>query len=581
MEDVSVKKRESGASAVQYKNKSPKRLRIITVAVIIALIALNAFISVMTDADLWYIDLTLPRYKNTDSGLYTLSDACRELIGNDSIPLIEKVNRERAERGEDPIKLNIIFCADKDHIEGDPMMRYVNMTARALEKEYPAAIDVRYVNIVKNPSAVQKFKTTSASTIYNSDVIVEFGSEYLIQKISSFYYQDDGASSPWAYIGEQRLSAMILSLTQAESPICAITTNHGESLFDEKGNVKGEYSSFIKLIGGAGYDIVYLDLEKDDIPENCRMMICFDPGTDFLAYGSLGEGSVSEIDKLDRYLEGSNSFFYICNRGTPELKNLEEYLTEWGIEVMRADNASGLAENYIIRDSINCNDAGRGDVVVGGYGEKGLSDSITGSMQSQSYPPKVIFGRPTSIKNSESYVKTYVDEDPANGIDEAYSYYSYYRNGVSRIMFDVFSTYDTASAYAGDDVVEIATEFNLFKLMTVTKESRIIQETNYTSIDRSSYVLSLASTDFLKNDVLDSSAYGNTDVLLSALRRSGVEAVPANIRLKAFYVYDIGDVMPQEEYASMQNAWLISLVAIPAVTAAVACAFVVIRRRLR
>ncbi len=560
--------------------RGPKSRKLITAAVLIAVLILNIIVGYAADAGLWYIDLTSERYMDRESALYTLSDSCRTLIGERSIPMIEEFNRQREERGEKPIKLNIIFCADKDYIENDSMMRYVNLTARALQNEYPDAIDVQYVNISKNPSAVQRFKTTSASTIYNSDVIVEFGSEYLVKKISAFYYTDAGETSPWAYNGEQELSAMILSLTRAEFPVCAVTYNHGETLFDADGNVKNEYSSFIELIGGAGYDVVYLDLENDEIPENCRMMITFGPQKDFKAFGNLSANGVSEIDKLDRYLEESNAFFYICDRDTPVLASLEEYLKEWGIEVSRAKTESDVLENFSIRDGVNCTDTGKGDIVMGKYGESGISGGITADMKTQAYPPTVIFGNATAIKTSDSYNKMYVPADEENGTP-SYSYHYYYRNGVHRTMINVFSTYETASAYVGGELHEIATEYQMFELMTWTKESRLKQETNYTSIDRSSYVFALASTDFAKNEVLDSAAYGNTDILMSALRSAGAEAVPANINLKAFYVYDIDAPMTDAEYTEDIKACLVWLSVTPAVMALVCGAFVVMKRRLR
>ena len=567
-------------SAGDEKIKSPQSAKIITAAVVAAVIVLNVAIAIIADAFLWYVDMTQVRYTGDASPMYTLSEECISLIGNDAVPMIEKVNEERKSRGEEPIKLNIIFCADKDHIENDTLMRYLNMTARSLEKKFSHAIDVQYVNIVKDPSAIQKFKTTSASTIYNSDVIVEFGSEYLVQKISAFYYQDEGVNKPWAYNGEQRLSAMILSLTRAESPICAITNNHGETIFAPDGKVKEEYSEFIKLIGGAGYEVEFIDLEKDAIPENCRMMITFDPQTDFKAFGALGENGVSEIEKLDRYLEDSNAFFYICNRETPYLKNLEEYLEEWGVCVERVTDVSDFKNNFIVRDSVNCTDVGRGDVVIGQYGQIGVAGGITRDLVNQPYPPKVLFANATSLKPSDSYIKTFVTEDQENKT-EAGSYFSYYRNGVSRVMVDVFTSYDTASAYIGDEVYEIATPLDPYRFMTITRESRSIQETNYTTIDQSSYVLAMSSTDFLTNGMLSSTAYGNCDVILSSLRQSGTEAVPANIKLKAFYVYDIGEINNEAEFARERNTWLICLSVIPAVICASVGAVVVIRRRFK
>ena len=569
---------ESGEVA---KIKSPKSRKIITVAVVVLVIAINLAVSYLSDARLWFIDLTRVRYKSGEAAMYTLSDSCRELIEKDAIPYIEKANSEREARGEEPIKLNIIFCADKDRIEGDSMMTYINMTARCLEKEFPDAIDVQYINIDKDPSAVQRFKTTSASTIYNSDIIVEFGSEYLIQKMSAFYYQDEGALSPWAYNGEQRLSAMILSLTRAESPICAITTNHGETLLDSEGNVKTEYSEFLKVIDGAGYDVIYIDLENDEIPENCRMMITFDPQTDFKAFGSLGESGVSEIEKLDKYLDGSNAFFFICNRTTPTLKNLEEYLEEWGVTVKRgAHNSSDPLENLVIRDDTNSTDPGLGDVVVGKYGEVGIAGGITKDLSSQTYPPMVLFANSTSLYPSDSYFKFYADEDGTEGADANY-YYTYYRNGVSRVLVDVFTSYDTATGYIGDGEYEISTDLNPFRCMTITRESRMIQETNYTTIDKSSYVLALSSTDFLKNELLSSAAYGNCDVLLSALRQSGTEAVPANIKLKALYVYDMDGIDNEKAFLEDCKDRMLYLTLIPAALCLLVGAFVVIKRRLR
>lgn len=560
--------------------KSGKKITLITALVVLAVILFNVVFTLIADAGLWYVDLSEVRYVDGESTMYTLSESCKSLISTQVIPMIESVNAQRENRGEEPIRLNIVFCADKDTVEGNEKMRYVSMTARSLQKEFSDFIEVQYVNIRQNPSSVQRFKTTSASTIYESDIIVEFGSEYLVQGVKSFFYQDDGKDYTWAYNGEQKLSAMMLSLTRAEAPICAITTNHGESLFSADGKVKAEYSTFIKLIGGAGYDIVYLDLENDEIPENCRMMITFDPQSDFRAYGALGESGVSEIDKLDRYLEGSNAFFYICSRETPQHKNLEEYLSEWGISVARADGGAGIYENYAVRDTQNCTDTGKGDIVVGKYGEEGIADGVTGDLQSQIYPPMVIFGKPTAITPSQSYVKNYVPADTETGT-EAYSYYSYYHNGVTRIITNVFSSYDTASAYVGGEVYEIAADENLFGLMTVTKESRMKQETSYTSIDRSSYVLSLASTDFLKNDALDSAAYGNTDVVLSALRKTGGEAVPANVNLKVFYIYDIDGAENNPVFASSATTWMVCLTVIPAVITLCVGGVIVIRRRKR
>lgn len=526
-------------------SKSSKTVSIITAAVIIAVIIINVVISALGDKFMWYMDLSPIRYLNGKSPMYTLSDQCVALFETQALPMIDSVNEERKAEGEEPIKLNIVFCADRDNIENDSLTRYVSYTARSLEKAYPDQVEVKYINMAKNPSAVQKYKTTSAATIHNSDVIVEFGSESLVQGINSFYMTDSTETEPWAYNGEKRLSAMILAVTRAEAPICCITTNHGETLFDANGNVKSEYSTFIELVKGSGYEVQFINLEKDEIPKKCRMMITFDPTKDFKAFGNLGENNVSEIEKLDKYIDGSNAFFYICDQESPYLKNLEEYLEEWGVTVGRVENKAGELYNLAVKDGVNSTDSGVGNAVIGEYAAGGLGATITADIQKSQFPPKVVFNNSTTIVPSDSYRKSYAVADEETGTP-AYVYYSYYKNGISRNMLDVFSTYSTASVEVGGETYEIATDQSKYKLMTVTQEIRQVQESNYSTVNRASYVIALASTASLKNEILDSRAYGNTDVILSTLKNTSREVVPTDIELKGIYEYAVEDLTVYE-----------------------------------
>ncbi len=563
-----------------YAKKSVRIITVITVAVIIAVIAFNLLFSIIGDKAMLFFDISQVKYKTGATTLYTLSDTCNDLIGREAIPMIKLFNEDGQISDGSAQKLKIIFCADKDIIEGDPKTRYVSYTARAIEKNYPKYVEVSYVNIEKNPSAVQKYKTTSAATISNSDVIVEFGSEYLVQGINSFYLTDTDTSEEWAYNGEKRLAAMILSVTRAEAPICCITYNHGETLFEEGETlkVKDEYSTFIKLIEGAGYIPQFIDLEKEEIPADCRMIITFAPTSDFRAYGNLGENGVSEIEKLDKYLDEANAFFYICDADTPVLPNLDEYLEEWGVAISRTEDMAGNVLNFRAEDPSNGMATDGGKTFAGKYFEDGTGASITQDIRKRNYPPKVIFGNCAVIEPpSETYVKLYSTVEE-NSDKPAYQYYSYFKNGISRDLFSIFTSYDTASAYAGDEV-EIATQSKLFQLMTITHELRYVQEDNYTTIDRPSYVISLASTDFLKNEVLDSTAYGNTDVILSALRNTGNEIIPVNIPLKAFYEYEMADNRAYSQ--SNPTVWFWCLAIIPALAAFTAGVVITVRRKYK
>ena len=146
-------------------------------------------------------------------------------------------------------------------------------------------------------------------------------------------------------------------------------------------------------------------------------------------------------------------------------------------------------------------------------------------------------------------------------------------------MLDIFISSATSYVEVGGEQYEIATELQRFKLMTVTQETRHIQEDNFTTINKASYVIALASTDFVKNEILSSRAYGNTDALTAVLRGTGNEVVPTNIPLKSFYEYGIED---QRAYAAANPmAWFWCLVLIPPIAAAITGIVINVRRKYR
>ena len=515
---------------------------IILVCVLIAVLLLNVAVSALAYKKVLDIDLTRPKYTQM-GGFYTFSDGLKTVMEQSVIPSIDEINSQREAKGLESIKVEIIFCDDADILEADEQTKMIHHTARQLYSRYSDYIELRHVNVRKNPSSVEDYKVTSSTNIYPTDVIISFGTEFIVHGMISFYTLDNDTGEVWAYNGEKKFASSILSLTRADSPVCVLTTNHGEGLFDYSSGqpkVRDEYSTFIEIIRGAGYELELIDLEKDEIPQDCRMMICFAPTTDFKAFGSLGESGVSEIEKLDRYLDDSNSFFYICDQSTPTLTNLEEYLEEWGIKPARVTTAAGLDENYSLFDSQSSANSD-GSLLIGKYATSGYGASITADIRSGAYPPAAAFGNATAITWSDTYTKTPVILNK-DTLEKTYIY-SYYNNGVSRTMYDVFTTSSSAFAKIGGEVYEHASDNNLFSLFTLTEEVTQVQEDSFNLVNLSSYVLGLSSTEFLKNEFLDSSAYANADVLLASLRATSTETVPVNLEFKAFYESEIDDTI--------------------------------------
>ena len=518
----------------------------ITVAVIAAVLAINVLFSFVADRFMWQTDSTVTKYTSRPGvSMYTPTEEFIDVIREYAIPMVQEMNARRAENGEEPITINVKFCTERDKVYAANKLRMIQYSVLALQKEFPDAVRVEYLNIEKNPSQVQKYKATSSTNIYSHQIIFEFGTEYRVCSYDYFFLKNDTSSSEhWAYNGEQKIASLLLALTRAESPIAAFITNHGESM--------ESCESLRTLVHNAGFDVVTIDLSKDEIPADCRLIISYDPQTDFLGLGNAAfvEGDESEIDKLDKFLDKAYSFMLFVDADTPELPVLEEYMEEWGITVGRAENAEGELDNLLVRDQVNKLDKD-GYTPLAEYVTTGGGASITEDMRNVAYPAKVVFPNAVAITMSESYRKTHVVPDDTNGVTEAYVYGSYYRNGVSRYFHDVFKTSGSASVEAFDKQYQVATDLNRFNLMTLSIESRTVMETNYLSTQEPSYVAVFGSTEFASDTLLDSASYGNADVLTATLRHMGREVMPADLEFKAFKVFTVDTNVYAVDAASM------------------------------
>lgn len=528
----------------------------VTVAVIAAVLALNVLFSFVADRFMWQVDSTVTKYTSRpEVSMYTPTDEFMEVVRDYAIPMVREMNARREANGEEPITINVKFCSERDKVYAVDKLRLVQYTTLALQKEFPDAVKVEYLNIEKNPSQVQKYKATSSSNIYAHQIIFEFGTEYRVCSYDYFYLKND-AGEQWAYNGEQKIASLLMALTRAESPIAAFITNHGEAMEN--------CESLRNLVHRAGFDVVTIDLSRDEIPADCRLLISYDPKADFLGLGNPAfvEGDQSEIDKLDKFLDKAYSFMLFVDADTPELPVLEEYMEEWGITVGRAENAEGELDNLLIRDQQSKLDKD-GYIPMAEYVTAGGGASITEDMRKVAYPAKVVFPNAVAITMSDSYRKTHVVPDDTNGVTEAYTYGSYYRNGVSRYFHNVFKTSSSAAVEAFGKQYQVATDLNRFNFMTLSIESRTVMETNYLSTQEPSYVAVFGSTDFASDTVLDSAAYGNADVLTATLRHMGREVMPADLEFKAFKIFEVDtDVRPVNMGTEVLNTALMTLLPI-------------------
>lgn len=456
------------------------------------------------------------------------------------------------------MKVKIIFCDEEDAIKNSSSLSYVYGTAKDLAEAFPNIISLEFIDIVTNPSAVQKYKKTTNAKIYPNNVIIESGSEYASLLDRTFFtFRDASANDPWAYSGEKKFASTILSLLQAESPIACLTINHGERYSD---------LALPQLLDDAGYEVQFINLAVEEIPANCRLLVVYNPTSDFLVRD--GVSDISEIEKINKYLDQLNSMLVFMSPDSPVLPNFEEYLEEWGVVYNRTyDEITGQALPHMIKDSSQSLTSD-GMTIVGNYTTQGLGASIHKDMRSVASPASVIFKNSMSI----SYPKTY---DTLTAVDENdetinYRYGYYYSNGVSRSIYDIFVSSPNAVALAGGQRVAAANSLEPFKLMTITSESQMIS--NETS--DYSYVIACASTAFASADMLDSASYGNSEVLISALRSVARETIVVDFRPKPFDTTQISSLT-----TAQANQYTVVLSVVPPAVVLGLGIYIVVRRK--
>lgn len=508
-----------------------------TVIVIAIVIILNIGVTILSDR--MHLDIDL-----TSTQMFSLSDTAKG-----------SVNQIDSD-------ITITFCQDRDYLEKFKEMDYIVNTALDMARENDH-IHVRFINSVLEPQMFKGYideNLSTATSITPTDIIVEKGDaskrgendsvpEFRHLRAASCFVSDPNTGVVWAYNGEETLVAASLAVTATEVPKAYFTLGHGESATPE----------FINVVTNAGYDVSTIDLSKADIPIDCRLLIINNPRFDFMGYNIHNPEAVSEIEKIDKYLEGNSTLMVFKDPDVASLTNLDEFLHEWGISF----------GNGVISDLANSLSPD-GTALVAQYPSGTLAASVHKDISSITPPPKTIVEYATPIYVPDIYVKG-LDENgnPTNT-------YTYSGNNAYRELSAVLVSSPGASEVRKGEVLNADGGYNL---MTITREQNVKDNEDYYA-----YVLAAGTTNFANTEYITSNTYANENILYYALRVMGRKKVPANIDFKVFKTETFGkSVSPYTDqiegmtWGEKLNATLLICTIIPLVT--FLCGTVVIIRR--
>ena len=523
----------------------------LTVAIIAAVILVNAIVTALVHKNELYLDMTA-------ENVFTLSDEAKLCLD----PLAQNNRR-----------VKIIFCAAEDEIEADPYTYYAYHTAKDI-REYlgDECVELEFVDIIKNPTKLKGY-FTGESVSPNAYAIILAGqvkdengqwkdAYSRVYSATALFLGDSTGQTAIGYNGEQRLVSGILTVTQTEQPVVCFTKNHGESLPDG--------TAFKVLLEDCGFKVQTIDLWNEEIPADCSLVIVNNPTSDFKAVSEYSQ--ISEITKLEKFLEEKHALMVFLDSETGSdygvngrLPNLEDFLGQWGIGLARQSDESGIVSScYMIEE--RSEDKLSSVVNVGTYIRGGLGRSINDKLLDMDVQPTVLFPQPAALINT--YRDKDVTTDSKSGVE--YTVYKNDTNMNGRRCYDVFTSSAGATAVLNGHEAALTGPFSYMKITRETHEDH-----STASGESYSYVMACSSSQFVANGALVGQ-YGNHAVLTRACHEMGVTAVSVSIDAKYFT-----DTTIETITVGAVNTYTVIFTVIPALAIFVTGVVIMVRRRYR
>ena len=501
----------------------------LTILTIAAVIIVNMIAAALAGRYDWMFFDMNPTY------VYDISDNFQDYVSEYVIPEVDRVNGEKTAQDGNAEKIKIIFCDDEKNIMEDSSQKYIHDSFYKLLDIFPQYMEIDYLDIWERPSVARAYGVTATT-----DVVFAFNDRHETLNVADFYITESATSSTiTAYNGEKMIASALLRVTMKDSAVCYFTSNHGENF--------GDYE-FMRAVVEAGYSMAFIDLSAEDIPEDCELLVTFDPKQDFVVADSVS--GVSEIEKLDNYMNNGGKYMVFMSAdsfSSGARANIEGFLAKWGVKYMHETSSEGIEHSYLIKDEMNSTTPD-GYTVLSKNATAGLGGTIMKGL-----PESNVFGNCTCISFADGF------ESNGNGD------YIKTIDGKERIVSALMLAQSSAEAWSGGRAVARASE-TPFVLMSVSSQKCDNGE--------EAFLFASASTDFASAGSMNSAVLGNSRTVTGIFHYIGRENAPVELVFKPF-----GSTVIESLPTFDANVLTVVLVAVPAVTFAILGVFVLVRRK--
>jgi hypothetical protein len=421
--------------------------QVLIAAVVVAFIFLNAIV--------YTVISTYGLYLYTSEQLdFSISPATYELFKDDILA------------GK---KVKITFLMAKEELKAHTSGAYVHRTAEELKSTYPDFVELEYVNIYTGINQDEQFvDLTKYKTAMNGGVnqlkkssVIFSSSDGAYRVVTdgvttagfSDFYTLTAKGEVTSYNGQQIMTGMMKWVLSSEHKTAYFTNYHGETADP----------AFGTLLLGAGYNIEYIDLRENDVPEDCTLLVISHPTNDFET--SLDGSIESEMSRLRDYYAAGGNVYISLDPYASYLPSLEGFLKENGIELMTDENRLNRG---IVRDTVNAVVPSNGFTFTASYANNESAGAIKDRVGAVNNGGMLIRECGALKVNSELGAvplfvagsgATLYSNDKVISSDGSYNLAAYNKNTNGGGLFAIATVYFTASdaivsgGYANADII--------------------------------------------------------------------------------------------------------------------------------
>lgn len=357
-------------------------------------------------------------------------------------------------------------------------------------------IDVKYVDITKNPDVVTELNKYYNGEISEGGIVVKCGERVKFitpdEVIAMIAPSQNSTQSNivMTFAGESALTSTIRAVTDANPIRAAIVASvNGSGIFDQTHSYIE--SSLMSFMTKNGYDCYEIDLGTDELsPEEYDVIVVTAPSIDFTA---------DIITKLGDFLYNDGKYekdmIYVQNGSATQLPNIYEFLAEWKVQI---EPSVVIDENNMVQAAISAVNQMTYAPAV-----EIADEEIAGKMQNSALPIVAPQARPITIlnKNNEAIVK------------------------------EIIKSSETAVAYEGGEAGEKGAYNIVVKARKETSDGLNISGSD---------ILIIGSPYMLDSSIISSTnTYNNANVLLNVINETTGKEAAAIIPEKVFDQYTL------------------------------------------